>query len=104
MTSNTQQPTKIKLSDDERARIRWSNGKRGYVVRLTFQPVWGRRGARPVRALRSHACVTQLDAEREADRMLGKTYYVSSTRVAVVDDVQIIECDALGNVANLITH
>lgn len=85
------QVTTIKLEDAESSRIRWTDGKRGFVPRLEFQPRYGRRGARPVRPVRGHAKTTRLEAERTLEH-LAKNY------VSPIRERQVVEVDHLGRV------
>jgi hypothetical protein len=91
-------PTKFRLSDEERSRVRWSSTRTGYVVRVTFKPKWTRRGARPVRPLRTDVAVTELKARKEAERMLGTEWWLARRYPAIIDTVTIYRVDALGNV------
>ena len=96
-------PEKIKLNDDERKNIRWSNSKQGFVVRVEFKSDWTRRSPREIRPYRSHAFVTEIEARRYAGEQRERPLYVSGTnRPAFVEEVQILRVDALGNVQDLV--
>lgn len=61
---------RVKLTDEERNRIRWSSTKTGYVGRIEFAPRYSRRGARPVRPARTQLSIVRQPVEEE---LLGAT-------------------------------
>lgn len=58
-------PERVKLTDEERKRVRWSSTKTGYVGRIEFAPRYGRRGARPVRPVRTQLSIVRQPVEEE---------------------------------------
>lgn len=57
---------RIKLKDEDRARIRWSSTKRGHVLVASFLPRHGRRGMKVIRPVRSGVFLTETEARKNA--------------------------------------
>lgn len=95
---------KIKLTDDERAAIRRFPAREGHVARVEFEPHWTRRGPRPVTALRTGVFCTREKCMREGVDMAQRPWYVNHRYPATVAEVQILTCDALGNVTKSDLH
>lgn len=87
---STTATAKIKLSDDERKRLRWTDAKTGYVAFADFGP--------RVSIMRSEAFTTQGAAEAWIERLADRDFYAgrSKRRIAVLD-VHLISVDPMGN-------
>jgi hypothetical protein len=70
-------------------------GVTGFVGRVTFKPVYGRRGARDVRPLRTEAKATLEQAITAAEKLAAGQYFAGK-RPAIVDTVDVHEIDSLG--------